>query len=397
MIRIAYICADPGVPVFGCKGCSIHVREVVRALRDRGAAIDLVAARSGGKAPADFASIPFHHLPIADARSATEREHAGLAANRRLWALLDEMGGVDLVYERYSLWSHAGMEWAARRRIPGLLEVNAPLITEQSTHRTLIHRAKAEVVARSAFGHAAALFAVSDETASYLETLREARGRVHVVPNGVDPTRFVPRGNAERAPVRPFTIGFVGTLKPWHGVELLISAFAQAVERLGPMRLLLVGDGPQRGRLQQRCHELKLGPWVQFTGAIAPDAIPGLLGCMDVAVAPYPQIERFYFSPLKVYEYMAAGLPVIASRIGQVAQALEHGRTGWLVAPGNVAELTNALETLRHDGELRRRLGAAARDHVCRHCTWGAVGAKVLDLAAQIGASSVAAVACSFP
>jgi glycosyltransferase involved in cell wall biosynthesis len=101
----------------------------------------------------------------------------------------------------------------------------------------------------------------------------------------------------------------------------------------------------------------------------------------DAAVAPYPQLERFYFSPLKVYEYMAAGLPVVASRVGQLAGLIQHRKNGLLCPPGDAAALAGALGELHADPGLRLRLGAAAREAVLREHTWAAAARRTLRLA----------------
>jgi glycosyltransferase involved in cell wall biosynthesis len=101
---------------------------------------------------------------------------------------------------------------------------------------------------------------------------------------------------------------------------------------------------------------------------------------MDVAVAPYPALPDFYFSPLKVFEYMAAGRPVVASAIGQLKELLEDGVNGMLVPPGNPAAIAAALERLYCDEELRGRLGQAAREKVVREHTWDNVAQRLLQL-----------------
>ena len=130
-----------------------------------------------------------------------------------------------------------------------------------------------------------------------------------------------------------------------------------------------------------------------FTGAVAPHQVPGLLASMDVAVAPYPKLANFYFSPLKVYEYMAAGLPVVASRIGQLTQVLRHEETGLLCPPGDAAALAAALERLRCDPALRKRLGAAARATALKKHTWDAVARRILSLATRQPAHALTAAA----
>ena len=381
-MRIAYVCADPGIPVFGNKGASIHVQEVIRALMRRGARVELFATRMGGDVPADMEGLPLRALPPIPRGDPAGREQAALAANAGLRSALEAYGPFDLIYERYSLWSFAGMVYARSMAVPGLLEVNAPLIDEQAQHRTLVHRSKAEDVATLAFGAAAALLAVSDGVASCLESHPAARGRVYVVPNGVDPSRFRP-GLVPALPARPgtFTLGFVGSLKPWHGLDVLVDAFHRLRRRDAGARLLIVGDGPQRDRVAADLEARGVLDDTHFTGAVSSDAVPAFVASMDIAIAPYPKLEGFYFSPLKVYEYMAAGVPVVASRIGQLADLIEHGVNGILVPPGDAVELARTLEWLRADAGLRARLGPAGRATVLRKHTWDAVAERIMTLA----------------
>src|SRR6266571_6191600 len=126
-MRIAYISADRGVPVFGQKGCSIHVQEMLRAMAKRGAQVDLFATSVGGEPPPGLEAVRLHALPLGPKVELAAREQFCLAANGELRASLEQAGPFDLVYERYSLWSFAGMEYAQNSGTPSWLEVNAPL------------------------------------------------------------------------------------------------------------------------------------------------------------------------------------------------------------------------------------------------------------------------------
>lgn len=384
MMRVAYVCADPGVPIYGRKGCSVHVQEVIRALCKRGLEVEVFAARVGGEPPADLEEIVVHQLPPMTKDPLAGRERAALLKNGDLYAALDLEGPFDLVYERYSLWSFMAMQYAQDREVPGLLEVNAPLIEEQAEHRGLVDRALAEWVAEKAFRNATALLAVSDQVADYLvRCFPGVRGRVHVVPNGVDPGRFDVSDKASHPELTDtFTVGFVGTLKPWHGLHILVESFAMLHRRDDSARLLIVGDGPQREGIEDALAERGLLSAADFAGAVDPADIPRLLSHMDVAVAPYPNLAQFYFSPLKVYEYMAAGLPVVASRIGQLKGLIEDGVNGLLCAPGDPNALAEALDKLRCDPYLRASLGHAARETILRGHTWDAVVDRILEMAA---------------
>jgi glycosyltransferase involved in cell wall biosynthesis len=387
-MRIAYVCADLGVPVFGRKGCSIHVQEVVGAFDRLGGRVELFTPRAEGDPPPSLEAVPVHRLPAAPGGDAAARERAALAANDALRDALRRAGPFDLVYERYALWSFAGMEYARATGVPALLEVNAPLIEEQAEHRTLVDRRGAAAVAARVFGASTALVAVSAEIGSYLEGYPEAAGRVHVVPNGVNLERFLPGLRATR-PRQPgtFLVGFVGSLKPWHGLPTLVQAFALLHGRHPDARLLVVGEGPEGPRLLEELSRRGLCGAAELTGAVPPTEVPGLLGRMDAAVAPYPNLKRFYFSPLKVYEYMAAGLPVVASRVGQLAELIQDRVNGLLCPPEDALALAAALEELEKDPGLRRRLGEAARATVIREHSWEAVARRLLRLAGALSAS----------
>jgi glycosyltransferase involved in cell wall biosynthesis len=240
-------------------------------------------------------------------------------------------------------------------------------------------------VAHRVFGNATVLAAVSDEVAAYLERYPAVDGRIHVVPNGVNPDRFpVQLEPTCPAATGTFTVGFVGTLKPWHGVRTLIEAFGR-LHALDPdVRLLLVGDGPERERLEADVSGRGLRGAVQFTGSVDAGDVPGLLASMDVAVAPYPKLGYFYFSPLKVFEYMAAGCAVVASRIGQLKGLVEHEVSGLLCAPGDATDLAEALLRLRREPALRARLGKAARMKARQFHTWEATVRRVFRLAGML-------------
>lgn len=270
------------------------------------------------------------------------------------------------------------MTFARNCQIPGILEVNAPLIEEQATHRVLLDRDLALQVAEIVFGKATALIAVSQEVKSYLQQWVSG-DRLFVMPNGINPARFA--GLSKPSQTELFTVGFVSSLKPWHGLDYLIEAFAQLRRTVPEARLLIVGDGPQRQVLERAISQRNLTTQVQWTGTVPPEQVPHWLSQMSVAVAPYPASEDFYFSPLKVVEYMAAGLPIVASCIGQVKDIIDDGVTGILCLPGEPTALAQALERLWRSPQQRQQLGLAARDFVLKHHTWDRVAAQILAIA----------------
>jgi glycosyltransferase involved in cell wall biosynthesis len=383
-MRIAYVCSDPGIPIFGCKGASIHAQAVLQVLHRHGHEIHLVTPRPGGES-----SIPLvlHRLPAVSGGPTAARERSAQHSDASVADILTAVQP-DLVYERYSLWGETATRWAKAQDVPSVLEVNAPLVEEQATYRELVDRFAAEQVARSALSRAGAVVCVSDGVADWARTVSTRPDRVRTIPNGVDTERIRPAAR----PVTPavgqdFTVGFVGTLKPWHGLENLVAAVARLVEaeqfagRASTWRLLVVGDGPLRDSITQLADELGIADRVELTGAVPAEGVAAQLQRMDVACAPYPAQSRFYFSPLKIYEYLAAGLPVVASVVGQVPEALDHGRLGPLVPPGDVAALAEGLRTVRDDHARRIELRQETRDAAVTRHTWTAVVQRALALA----------------
>lgn len=398
-MRIAYISADRGVPVVGRSGSSTHVREIVRAFLDRGLDVTMltacppeVSARSALPCPTvDLAADPIlQDLRMRAAEELRVSGHAALRASEIYSLLLNQTllqeltrlrGTIDVIYERQSLWSFAGLQFARRERLPFFLEVNAPLAEQQQEYRELD-------MVETAHAVESLLFAKADRVLVTCSALREyarARGAAHVrvIPCGVSESLFVDRAAPGSRKRSEFVIGFVGSLKPWHGVEILLRAFARLCDRSPAYRLLLVGDGPLRSDVEAFCRKRDIGDRVTLAGAVDHTQVPAYLAQMDVGAAPYPPLPSFYFSPLKVWEYAAAGVPIVASASGDLPRLFPHRSAALLHPPGSVRKIVEHVDSLRQNPELGRRLSRRARQVAKRH-TWNRLALRIESLATHL-------------
>lgn len=383
-MRIVYVSADRGIPVFGEKGASIHIQEMVRAFGKLGHEVRTLAARRGdGQDPA---------LPVEEVRTVVagtdraEKERAAMAQADAIEARLLSLHRdwpYDLIYERYSLWSAAGCRAARRLGVPVVTEINAPLVLEQAEFRQLICEDEARAIEAEVMAGSTALAAVSRQVGAYLAGVGADPARVHVIGNAVDTTHFHPLVPASQLPTIPddaFVVGFTGSLKMWHGVDTLLAAFRDFRAAEPRAHLLICGDGPKRGWIDGFVAGAGLDEAVTMAGWVDHADLPGLIARMDVATAPYPAAEGHYFSPLKLYEYLATGRPVLASAIGQTAELLSGSDAALLLPPGDTRALTSALRALCADPARRAAMSAASAAEGARH-DWTHNAARVLRIA----------------
>ena len=352
-MRIFLVCGDRGIPPGGTKGASVHLRAMAEALTRAGHQLVTFSPRAG-----DFPT-PLVRL---DGSCSVLAEAA-------------RGGPPDVVYERYSLGHLAGLEAARALDRPLLLEVNAPLVTEAATHRPGSVTAADDGIERRLFGEADLVLAVSEPLRRHVARLRGADAGTVVVANGCDPEMFPEPASLEGPP----TMVFLGHPRPWHGADRLPRLLAAVTATGLPARLLIVGGGPGADAVIDDARRRGLGRSVEVTGPLPRAEAARRLAGATVAVAPYPANPFFYFSPLKVVECMAAGLPVVTADQGDLPRML--GGTGLLVDPDDDEALHEAVLRLFCDEALRRRLGTAARARALRHYTWDGVAETVTTLA----------------
>jgi len=372
-MRIAIVCTDLGVRIPDeRKGAAIHLLSLANAFARAGHDVLLVGVAGHGPAPAGIQSLLYPHPGRSE----------GLERERRKLAFVERVAGEavervarfapDVVYERLALFGDAGRRLAGALGVPHAVEVNALLAREEAEWRGLRLRSLARQRERRVLEQADLCVAVSDELLAQLRA--DAPGaRALVVANGVETQLFgrLPgRAQARRLlglPSEPRLATFVGALRPWHGVDVAIDALRFLPDGV---HLAIAGDGPERTRLAAAAEDAGLAARIHWLGQRPHAEIPVVLAAADVALLPYPPLARFAFSPLKLYEYLAAGVPVVASDLGQVREALADGEHGTLVPAGDAKALARGIVVGL--GDLARERAARARVHALRAHGWDA-------------------------
>ena len=239
------------------------------------------------------------------------------------------------------------------------------------------------VLERLAYAMEDAVIVVSEGLASFLEeTEHLPRRKMVVIGHGIDETScVVPRPQARQAPGLPAfdpLLGAVGRLSPEKGQAVLLRALPAILAAFPRGGLVLAGEGPSRRELEAEALRLGIADRAVFLGFRRD--VPALLGAIDLFVQP-SIYEGFGISLL---EAMAAGLPIVASRVGGIPEMVQDGATGLLVPPQDPAALAAAVVRLLRDGDAARRLGEAAARGARARYSLQAVAARVEALYREI-------------
>jgi glycosyltransferase involved in cell wall biosynthesis len=401
-LRVAYVMGDQFIGLDWTDGSAIHVHEIVKALGQIGNLVTLVSYRrqrqngsetiaTGATRKKRLAWLPMRALFLGIYHFAQRRFWTpifghikpvlrGLRISRETYQeLVSSSSKWDIVHERLAPMSLGGVLAARKLDVPLVIEVNAQILEEQATTGSLglIYRVLVNLILNYTFHYATAIITVSRELGEWVIGQHKlSRDKVYVLPNAADAEMFnVTFDKARLKEKYPFTadssvvITFVGNLKPWHGLNVLINAFARVLISVPKAKLIIVGDGNQRVEAEELCRDKCIEHAVVFTGFVAHAAVPEILAISDIAVAPLLP-DRIRTGAMKIFEYMAAGVAIVASRLGQTCEVLEDGKLGVLVEPGNAQELAEAIVDLACDPAKRRSLGSQAREVALQKYTW---------------------------
>jgi glycosyltransferase involved in cell wall biosynthesis len=368
----------------------VHINEIVKAWRLSGHEVQVVSPVGDRMADQDAArrssGSGIHKTLLATiSRTLPELlfEFAEIAYNFVAVRQLQKIRAFtpDLIFERYAIFAVAGALIASRRNIAFVVEVNYTSKSELVRKRSRLLAPIAYRIDKYIFSRATALAAVSSELRRHLIEEYGVQGsKILVLPNAADPIVFDP---AIVSPTRELIggdfmwIGFVGGFYPWHGVDLLVEAFCRIEKKIPCARLVLIGDGPMKAKIVEQCARLGVTEKVSMTGQIAHQKLPEYVCKFHIGVMPD---SNNYGSPMKIFEYMALGKPVVVPDYGPLLDVITDGEEGKVFAARSIEELAHCLEYLLSDNDAYMRMSAKARAAILTKHNWVENSRRILAL-----------------
>jgi glycosyltransferase involved in cell wall biosynthesis len=344
-------------------GQYVHVEEMISALKALGHEIILVAPAAMEKeefgADAGMVAWMKRHLPRM-IYELLELSYAVLAFFKLRRAVRKHKP--DCLYERYNLFLPAGVWLKRRYGLPMLLEVNAPVYQERARYDGISLKRLAQWSQRYAWRGADFVLPVTSVLGDMVVAEGVPESRIRVVPNGINLERFgtaPDTGTAKSALALQgkIVLGFTGFLRDWHGLDSVIDLIAH--DDAGAARhLLVVGDGPVRDSLEAQALRLGIADRLTITGIIGRDDVMRYVAAFDIALQP---AVVAYASPLKLFEYLMLGRAIVAPAQPNIMEILKDGKNAVLFKPEQPGALSEAIERVSRDNELRQRISAGAR------------------------------------
>lgn len=372
----------------------VHIRGIVQALRELGHEVTVMSFPG-----ADPEQAPVIETASGRGRLATlvtrlpgvvfEAFEVGynLVTLPRMHAAMRRLKP-QLIYERYSLFLFATVWLARHHRIPVVLEINDSALVERV--RPLRLKRLARRIERWCLRRCNGLVFISHRFRTQAETAYGAIAASVISPNAADLAQFDPsrfdrvRLRRDRGVENRVVCGFIGSFAPWHGVDTFVDALSARLAEAPQLTMVLVGDGHRLPAVRALVDARGLGKRVLLPGRVNHDDIAGWIACMDYAVLPD---SNDYGSPMKLFEFMAMGVAVLAPDYEPVAEVIDDGGTGWLFPRRRTEQCVQRVLDLAAQTDEHRRVGMAARAYIARERQWRNNAEQLLSLV-PAGASS---------
>jgi glycosyltransferase involved in cell wall biosynthesis len=358
----------------------VHIRGITDALRADGVAVDIISLPGADPYATPKAMSPtkqakwWMKLVTSLPEPMFELAELGynVVAGWRIWRYLAANPDVNFIYERYSLYMFVAVLIARMRGLNIILEVNDSSTVYRV--RPLFFLRLATWIEGWVFSRASGLVFVSTvfrDRVAGAHTKRLAPAIITPNAANIDKFSFTPEMRAQTRQKWGLdghvVCGYLGAFVPWHAIDQFVYRIAPILAQSPKLKLLLVGDGATFDEVAAFVKGKGLDKQILLTGRVSHDEVPGLLSAMDMAVLPS---AGDYTSPVKLFEFMACGVPPVAPDFLPIREVVKEGRTGWMFKAGNLDEAVQQVLAKSQDADKLREVGQAARAYIAAERQW---------------------------
>lgn len=310
---------------------------------------------------------------------------------------------IDIVYTRHPVFGLFGLIFKAINRKKMVYEVNGIRENSQKRAENHLKRIGLNNTVEMGFGtgkitvwcdnyvakHSDALIAVTPKISLYLhERCRIPYNKINVISNGANTDLFKPIDSVTcrkdlKLNENDLYVCFVGSISPWHGIEYIIQSASEILKDATNknIKFLIVGDSPLKDEYIEMTKNYEICQNFIFVGEIPYEKVPIYINASDICIAPFTKAigEHVGLSPLKIYEYLSCGKPVISSRFSDL-EFIDKFNCGVLTEPENVSELEEALIKLLKNKDLRSKMGENGSAYILENNSWEHIAKKTIDI-----------------
>jgi glycosyltransferase involved in cell wall biosynthesis len=375
---------------------AVHIRGVVDALRARGITVEMLSLPNADpyeerKVTTGAAKSPWRRIAGSLPEPIFELLEFGFSflSFFRVWRWLSRHPDCRFIYERYSLFMFSTVAMARLRGVPVILEVNDSAAAPRV--RGLFFLRLALIVEAWTFRNANGLIFISTDFKDICHKQYQVLSPSIVSHNAANIVDFTsPPGQRELMRRKyglenSLVCGYLGAFIVWHQIDLFVQKIADRLDERKDLKFLLVGDGATYEAIREFVRTRKLESRIILVGRVPHSEVAGILSAMDFAVLP---AAADYSSPVKLFEFMAAGIPAVAPDYSPVREILIDGENGWLFSQGNISAAVETVFSVSRDALKLKRVGATARDYIARERQWTNNIDQLLDLVGKVSPSS---------
>lgn len=394
-MRIIYYSPHPTHDIVSEVGYATHQREVILALKALGH--EVLPVIMGGTDASDLSPLAQENYQASRIKVIIKkfvprflwtsfnnfklRQHDIKAGNRLKEAIVEFKP--DLIYERSEYLQDSGAKNASEAGIRYFLEVNAPFVEEmRSFEGYSLYENKAHSIEKYKLKKADRVFAVSTSLADFLVNRYQCKKeKILVQPNCINPSKVSVNTVESDQISSEFllkdndVIGFVGSMFPYHGVDILINAFAEVSKSHKNIKLMIVGDGSILNQLKSQAKQLGIESSVIFTGKIPHSQVFNYISVMDICIMAK---SNWYGSPVKLFEYGLMKKPIIAPDTSPVRDVMIHGKDA-LIVQDNVTDLATAIKELIEDNVKAKALADSFYTKVMAEYNWKHAADNIIE------------------